>query len=464
MALLACGRVGFDDAPAGRDGGVDGGLDGAVAIDGPADAEVVDAPPAEDDASEPPPGPISSLRYSWHQEVGALNLSAIAHSPVEGLVVGGQFDNELELGGMTLSEPGFHPFLATFEPLGGTPQMLEHLGGRNPVQDLSSDSRGNLAIAVAPTDALAPWARSLRPDRTLRWVRGNDSVRGRTISANDDGHSFVGGSYLYESSLEGTDLVGDGVFTAGWDGFVMRVNALGSTAWVRKIAGASAEDVALLDEGAGQVVVIVEIFGTTTIDLGDGDVPVPAGAIYVLAAYSSGDGSLLWFDFLVGDVSVDGLAVDRSGGIYLTGSVDGSVDLAGEALTGNRLGFLVAYDSAGAPRWSKTFGSPGWINEARAVVTDADRNIFVGGIFSIAADFGAGPIEGAADNGFIAAYDMSGAHLWSFTFPSGEVHDLAVGEAGRLFASANAYMLTEFGGARVGDPSVAIHFVASFER
>src|SRR5262249_11205115 len=138
--------------------------------------------------------------------------------------------------------------------------------------------------------------------------------------------------------------------------------------------------------------------------------------------------------------SSNGIAVDRTDNMVLTGSFGGSVDFGGGALTstGSADVFLVKYTTAGAYVWAKDFGTP-LSASGNGVAVDGSGNVAVTGTFMGTANFGTGPLTSVGGNDiFIAEYSSAGDPLWSrragdtTTYDSG--NGVAIDSAGNVVA------------------------------
>jgi serine-aspartate repeat-containing protein C/D/E len=81
--------------------------------------------------------------------------------------------------------------------------------------------------------------------------------------------------------------------------------------------------------------------------------------------------------------------------------------------------FLVKYDAAGAPAWSRAFGGTG-DEGAGVVAVDSARSIYLAAPFQGTASFGGDPITAdpnAQFNTVLAKYDTSGALIWHVVLP-----------------------------------------------
>ena len=100
---------------------------------------------------------------------------------------------------------------------------------------------------------------------------------------------------------------------------------------------------------------------------------------------ASGDGVTdVWFP--------DGIAIDDSGNVFLTGRFKGTVDFGGGDLVSTgpfHDGFLAKYSPNGTHLWSQSFGGTR-DSDAQSVATDDSGNVFITGDFTEVTDFGGG--------------------------------------------------------------------------
>jgi hypothetical protein len=119
-----------------------------------------------------------------------------------------------------------------------------------------------------------------------------------------------------------------------------------------------------------------------------------------------------------GDQQVLGMAMTSGGELVVVGRFQGTVDFGGGALTsaGGDDVFVVRFWSNGSFAWAERFGDAG-DQRANAVAVDMAGNVFVAGGFGGTLDFGKSKITSAGGtDGFVAAFDKSGNHLWARAF------------------------------------------------
>lgn len=125
-----------------------------------------------------------------------------------------------------------------------------------------------------------------------------------------------------------------------------------------------------------------------------------------------------------------GVAVDRSGNIYVVGQTSG--DLPGHVSDGMIDAFVRRYDAAGTEIWTRQFGSP---ERDLARDVDLDRS---GNVYVVGDTFGAlqGQVSAGGWDAFVRKYDPLGAEVWTRQFGGGggeSASDVAVDADGNVY-------------------------------
>jgi hypothetical protein len=153
------------------------------------------------------------------------------------------------------------------------------------------------------------------------------------------------------------------------------------------------------------------IFGTDTL--------ISAGGADIYLVKYSPTGNVLWAK-RAGGISSDyenGMALDASGNIYLTGSyVSPTITFGTYTLTcpnADRI-FLVKYSPSGNVIWAKSAGGNTGTDQARSVSVGSSNHIFItGGFYSPKCVFGSDTLFNSGNQDlFIAKYDSAGTVLW----------------------------------------------------
>jgi len=180
------------------------------------------------------------------------------------------------------------------------------------------------------------------------------------------------------------------------------------------------------------------IFGSTTLESG--------GSQDIFVAKLDNRGNWLWAKKAGGTDSDYGygIAVDASGNSYVTGYFKGSATFGSTTLTNNGFAniFIAKLDSSGNWLWAKNAGYSGCGTSGNGIAVDASGNIYVTGDFSGSATFGSITLTSNGDSDiFIAKLDSSGNWLWAKN-AGGTDYDYGQGIA--VDASGNSYVTGYF--------------------
>lgn len=248
------------------------------------------------------------------------------------------------------------------------------------------------------------------------------------VATDDSGNVYVTGAFGSGTGGGSTDLGGAPMVSAGsQDGFIASYDSTGAYRWSQRFGGTGPEranDVVVF----GTTVVIVGFTQSSSIDLGAGAMTGETtwGDGFV-AAFDTG-GAPQWSKRLgaAGLDEVYGVTADATGNVYLTGYMERTVDFGGTPVVSTgRAAFVVSYDSGGAHRWSQAFSST--VALGAGVATSASGLVAVAGNYRGSIDFGGGPIPSNNADVFLAVFDAaSGAHAWSRAF-GGPNRDAGVG-------------------------------------
>ena len=202
-------------------------------------------------------------------------------------------------------------------------------------------------------------------------------------------------------------------------------STFGTQMWSKNIGGPAAGDSAKVAAVAvdtnGNVVITGTFAGT--IDLGNGPLRSTDDVDIFVGKYAS-NGAPLWVKQF-GASSQDGvknesngIAVDGSGNVYITGTFYPTLDFGGGALVSSSSTdtFVVKFAADGTHVWSRNFPSLSG-DSGKAIAVDPAGNVIVAGFLSGWVDFGGGVLRsaGSADI-YVAKFSSAGAHIWSKIF------------------------------------------------
>jgi hypothetical protein len=325
-------------------------------------------------------------------------------------------------------------FVASEPGLANIPRLLVNTGG--PTCAYAGDGIGGTTASVHQYGARA-------------------DEEPRALAAAGNGEYVVAGRFSANGSLNPADY-GGGALPNGRGLALARYREDGTVVWTRGWAtaeGAVPESVAVTPDGQ----VLVAGTYTGTVDLGTGALPVAqVGRSFFIAKFSAA-GQPVWSrGFAVRNGTGPGtageveLAADAQGGLLLTGSFNGTLELGGTTLSSGpdtpaqadrEMGlFLARFGADGAHLWSKAVPhGEGASTEATALATAPGDVVLVGGRVAAGSDLGDGTAV-SRDGLFLARYSaVDGSGVWKRVLPgaTGEISGLAV--TGGLVAFAGQF-------------------------
>ncbi len=352
--------------------------------------------------------------------------------------------------------------------VGGTfVKSMQFLDGNQAVVASLSDGRNdnliNYELFVAKYDATG----------NLEWALGGESGSGaaeynlnvgrnmvNSIILDADGYPYVGGRF------SGTNLFGETVTVNGMgDFFLASLDSDESSPFWVSIAGTPGDDVitSLSIDGLGYINVL-GILGEGLVEFPNSSVTYENGTgdydTFVMSYDINGE----WYyvSFLgAGEIVVgNDVASDPAGNVYVTGPFAGEASFAGSSIvltTAVQEGFLAKYDINGDALWAIQFGSDADAASGRRVVTDADGNSYVYGIFSNMGVFGKETAmpdtlysNGVTDM-FLMKYDTDGNYQWVRRLDGSDTEslDLISSEENRVRSNPTQMVYSDVNGPEV---------------
>ena len=334
--------------------------------------------------------------------------AGIAVTPTGGLVVAGDFDGTIDLGGgaMTANYLG-DVFLASFDADG------QHLWSKRfqssqwgAATGVAVDGAGNIGMTgwfrgqidlgggplVAPVNPNNPDVYVGRFDKdgkhlwSLRFGDGS-AQEGDSIAVDIEGDLYACGRF------QGTINPGKGQMTSagGNDIYVVRYDAVGNAVWAKRFGDAQGQNCYDIKVDAkGRVIFGGMIQGS--VDFGGGALADAGTAAFIAALDLSG--GHLWSAAWPGSGSrqLRGLAIDPVGNVAITGSFGSSINFGGKALTGEGLGdlFIARFNGLDA-LWARQAGDfkP---QQGDAIAADAGAHVITFGTAEGTVNLGGGPL------------------------------------------------------------------------
>lgn len=312
-------------------------------------------------------------RYIWSTQFGTITNDfgyAVAVDPDDNFVIAGN-----TAGGMDGTNQGnFDVYLRKFDPEGNT-LWTRQFGtpGIDTLEDMAIDSAGNIIVVgrtrgdLEGTNAGSDdaFVRKYRPNGDIAWTRqfgtsGTDFARAVAID-EDDGVVVAG----YTSGV----LAGS--FNSGADdAYVRKFDSEGETLWTRQFGTVATDLVQSVAVSPSGLIVLAGNTGGSLSGASNGSMDM-----FIRTYHPNGDhDKTVQFGSSAYD-SLNGVATDPSGNIFVTGYTGG-------ALTGSNAGmndaFLIKFLSNGTLDWTRQFGTEADDNSL-GVATDASGMVYVTG-------------------------------------------------------------------------------------
>jgi Tfp pilus assembly protein PilZ len=226
------------------------------------------------------------------------------------------------------------------------------------------------------------------------------------VAGASDGALTIGGSSFGASGSTGT--------------FLFSLDPLGNVLSAKAYGGNSFGTLASVAVSANGTIGLSGSY-MGTIDFGGGPLTASAQGTYAgFVAEFDGGGNLSFANSLgtQSTTVAQGLAFKSDESVAVVGSFSGTGQFGSTTLTsvGQNDAFVAAFDSAGNPLWSKSWG--GITNDdGRGIAYDSSGNLIVAGGFSSSVDFGGGAVtsKGGSD-AFVMKLNSSHTLAWVQTF------------------------------------------------
>lgn len=290
-------------------------------------------------------------------------------------------------------------------------------------------------------------------DGTHLWSRrfgGSGIDVGLCLAVDDAGSIYLAGRFHSAINLGGSTLSSAG----GYDIFLAKFYSNGNHVWS---AGYGATDTqapgAIASDGTNKLYMVGSF--RNSLDLGQGAMASAGGYDVFWAQFDDGSGycqrSLRFGD--AGEQYGWGVTANNVGEIVFTGSMQGTVDFGGGALTsaGGMDVFLAKYNTYGQHLWSNRFGDSNDQHGRDVEFIGNSRSWVATGIFLSTINLGGGAlISGGSYDTFLARFDHNSVHAWSRQLTGPEqvsVEALDVADAGMLGVTGYFYGSADCGGA-----------------
>jgi len=256
---------------------------------------------------------------------------------------------------------------------------------------------------------------------THQWSRRIGSINddfGYGIVVDSSGNIVVTGSFKGQVDFGGVTLQG---YYTSLETFVAKYSATGTLLWAKNFVN-TGDDVgySIATDASGNIFMTGYFSGK--IDFGGG--LLSNAGLYDIFVVKLSPAGLHQWSKRFGSTSNDlgyGIAVDGSGNVAVTGVFHGTVDFGGGSIDGWQDIFVAKYSGAsGAHMWSRSFGGSS-SDVVNGITVDGSGDVVLTGYFSYSADFGGGPVSSLNNSQdiFVAKYSgIDGDYIWAKSFGS----------------------------------------------
>jgi hypothetical protein len=157
-------------------------------------------------------------------------------------------------------------------------------------------------------------------------------------------------------------------------------------------------------------------------------------------------------------------ATDAAGNVAVAGTYDGTIDIAGETLVAKKEGiFAIKLDTHSKPLWARSFGDDYEAVLEHVAFTSDGGMVLVGYAGGGTVDFGKGPVgQPGTTTAFVAKLDANGAAVWSVGFDGSGARTNAVAATadGGLWVAGSFQQTVQVGPFKLEDTFGTIPFFA----
>jgi Beta-propeller repeat len=437
----------------------------------------------EDEACDGPnPVECPSLQHVWSKSFGGMGediITGIVIEPVTGDIIGtGVFNEKIDFGGGLMGSTGNEDLFLFRLTADGQHKWSKRFGDASSQngRSIALDSKGNIYVTGEVFGAIDfgiggplmsggggdAFVAKFDPDGKALWGRlfgDAESQEGLSIAINPAGQVIVAGTFSGFIPLNAMELPSN---TNSNDIFVIKLDDAGFDVGAKAYGSPKSDVFTAMTVDSKGAVLITGSF-TDSISFGQAGGVTSAGDSDAFVLKLKPDLSEEWFR-TYGDTEFQrggAITTSPNGDIFVVGDFTGTIMMTDgsvlEAPTGMRSIFLISLAQDGALRWSKSTGN-GQSFIARQIMTSdpASQAIIVGGFYDSSLDFGGGPLDAIAIDGFIAKIGWGGKHISSKRF-GGPLIDAFFGVAtsptGDVFVGGVHQGPADFGGGVILTPA-----------
>jgi hypothetical protein len=370
------------------------------------------------------------------------------------------------------------PRAMAIDPAGNT-YVTGTFDGTLKLLDKSSNTSVTLNTAGNRDIFLAKFS----PKGDVLWAKSfgdpTDIDLGNAVAVDAAGNVFIAGGF------SGTADFGGGVLTASStaDIFVAKFDPTGGPLWSKRfgssggVAGYDQASAIAVDPN-GDVVLGGTLVGKVTFD--GTMLPTTVGSDVFVAKLAGKTGAVVWvkqFKEQSGttnvDQSLERLATDSSGNIFLAGQFQGNIFFTafpGKLTTtgggGDWDAFVAKLDTNGNASWGQAFGSSIDFDDAVDIAVDSVSDVVVTGYVSGDTNFGGGVVSapvGGVRHGFLVKYTNIGGVVKGKILPVSRGYSIDVGPADDIYVAGTLSATGDLGGGALPFGGGTDTFLARFD-
>lgn len=319
--------------------------------------------------------------------------------------------NYEQVSGLTIDASGNIIITGTFDSNSitfGTNTLIKN-GSYNDIYTTKYDSNGNVL-----------WAKQ---------ISGPDDDRTYSVCSDAASNIYLVGTYSSYTLTAGSfSLINSTQSFSTYDGFIVKYNSAGNTAWVQNIGTTTLESenvqTVVSDVSGANIYVVGSIEGSAVVGTTTLTTSSNLNRDLFFAKYNASTGAPIFANLITGDglEIAKGMTRDGSNNIYITGTFDGGTMSFGSNSINNVSAttkdlFIAKYNTSGIIQWVKSEGNSSE-DEANNICNDASGNIFICGTFkSNTITFGSTTLTNTSPNtyydAFLAKYNSSGTSMFA---------------------------------------------------
>ena len=345
----------------------------------------------------------SNGEVEWAKSIGGNSydhINSVAKTSDGGYIVGGYFKSSIQVGDYTLTSNGGTDGLIIKYASNGEVEWAKSIGGGNNdyINSVASTIDGGIVVggyfqnsiqvgnetltSNGGTDGLIIKYASNGEVEWAESIRGSSADSVKSVVATSDGGYIVGGYFNNSIQVGNETLINNG----SSDGLIIKYASNGEVEWAKSIGGSRSEGINSVVETSDGDYIVGGYFASSEIQVGDQILTSNGSDIGLIIKYTS-NGEVEWAKSIVTGSSSGGISsVTESGdgGVVVGGIFNNSeIQVENKTLINNGAsdGLIIKYASNGNVVWAKGIGGSSF-DRINSVAETSDGGVIVGGYFN----------------------------------------------------------------------------------